>query len=165
MAEDHVALLVSKSGLRSALLGETNKPRLNSHTQKAHATTNDEDLIELRVDAKLRRCGLEMRLVVPPGSRDERPTQLDDSLLKAVARGYVWYEKLVTGKVNSLRAIASELGVHERYVSRILRTAFLAPDIVEAIMEGRQPAQLTIERLRLGAPLAWTEQRKIFGVE
>ena len=83
-------------------------------------------------------------------------------MIKAVARGYAWYERLVSGEVDSLRAIAEELRVTERYVSRIFRCAFLAPDIVEAILEGRQPPQLTVEKLRLGAPLLWTEQRKSF---
>jgi len=53
--------------------------------------------------------------------------------------------------------------VDERYVSRILSCAFLAPDIVEAILEGRQPPQLTVEKLRFGAPLLWAEQREQFG--
>jgi hypothetical protein len=84
-------------------------------------------------------------------------------LIKAVACGYAWYERLVSGEVTSLRAVAKELRVNERYVSRISRCAFLAPDIVEAILEGRQPPQLTVEKLRLGAPLLWAEQRASFG--
>lgn len=70
----------------------------------------------------------------------------------------------MSGEVDSLRAIAEELRVTERYVSRIFRCAFLAPDIVEAILEGRQPPRLTVEKLRLNAPLLWTEQRKSFRV-
>jgi DNA invertase Pin-like site-specific DNA recombinase len=163
VAEDHVAILVSKRGLRSTLLGVAHQQPPLRQANMARLAENDEDSIQLRVDVQMRRCGLEMRLVVPPASGDERPARLDESLLKAVARGYVWYEKLIAGKVTSVRTIAKQLGVHERYVGRILRTAFLAPDIVEAVMEGRQPPQLTVERLRLGAPLEWEEQRKLFG--
>ncbi len=90
------------------------------------------------------------------------PARGDESLIKAVARGYVWYERLVSGEVDSLRAIAEELCVTERYVSRIFRCAFLAPDIVEAIFEGRQLPHLTVEKLRLGVRLLWTEQHKSF---
>ena len=76
-------------------------------------------------------------------------------MLKAVACGHVWYEKLISGEVDSIRAIATELGVHQRYVGRILRTAFLAPDIVDAILEGRQPPLFTVEKLRRGVPALW----------
>jgi hypothetical protein len=124
---------------------------------------DEEDRLHLRIEARLLRTGSEIRLVVAPDAADKRPARRDESLIKAVARGYVWYERLVSGEVTSLRAIAKELRVNERYVSRILRCAFLAPDIVEAILEGRQPPQLTVEKLRLGAPLLWAEQRASFG--
>jgi hypothetical protein len=65
--------------------------------------------------------------------------------------------------VNSLRAIAEALQVNERYVSRVLRAALLAPDIVEAILVGRQSPQLSVDKLRFGPPLLWDEQRQAFG--
>ena len=54
---------------------------------------------------------------------------------------------LYRAKSIHIRAIAEELCVTERYVSRIFRCAFLAPDIVEAIFEGRQLPHLTVEKL------------------
>jgi site-specific DNA recombinase len=51
----------------------------------------------------------------------------------------------------------------DRYVSRILKCAFLAPDIVEAILEGQQSADFSLERLRNHLPLSWAEQRKQLG--
>ena len=135
----------------------------SSRSREARAHEHDEeDLVHLRTETTLQRSGSEIRLVVAPGVADERPARPDESLIKAVARGYSWYERLVSGEVDSLWAIAKELRVTERYVSRILRCAFLAPDIVEAILEGRQPPHLTVEKLRLGAPLLWAEQRKLF---
>jgi len=121
-----------------------------------------EDFIRLRAEVRLLRCGLDVRLVVPPEARDDRPAHIDQALLKAVARGYAWTKRLLSGEVNSLSAIARELEVHPRYVGRILRCAFLAPDIVESIIAGKQPPQLTVERLRLGIPLDWDEQRRFF---
>ncbi|MET0165527.1 MAG: hypothetical protein ABW318_11050 [Vicinamibacterales bacterium] len=112
----------------------------SSRSREARAHEHDEeDLVHLRTETTLQRSGSEIRLVVAPGVADERPARPDESLIKAVARGYSWYERLVSGEVDSLWAIAKELRVTERYVSRILRCAFLAPDIVEAILEGRQP--------------------------
>ena len=124
---------------------------------------DDEDLVHLLVEARLERSGSAVRLVLTPDAADERPARRNESLIKAVARPHTWYERLVRGEADSLRAIAKELRVNERYVSRIFRCAFLAPDIVEAILEGRQPPQLTVEKLRFGAPLLWAEQRESFG--
>jgi site-specific DNA recombinase len=135
----------------------------NRSRKRVRMNTTSRIFLRLRTEATLQRSDSEIRLVVAPGAADERPARRDESLIKAVARGYAWYERLVSGEVDSLRAIAEELRVAERYVSRIFRCAFLAPDIVEAILEGRQPPQLTVENLRLGAPLLWTEQRKSFG--
>jgi hypothetical protein len=105
-----------------------------------YANEHDEDdLLHLRIEAKLQRTGLEIRLVVATDAADERPARRDESLIKAVARGYAWYERLVSGEVDSLRAIAKELRVNERYVSRIFRCAFLAPDIVEPSSKAVSP--------------------------
>jgi site-specific DNA recombinase len=57
------------------------------------------------------------------------------------------------------RAIAKQTGLDERYIRRILRFAFLAPDIVESILDGRQPHDLTLEKLRAKLPMSWAEQR------
>ncbi len=70
---------------------------------------------------------------------------------------------MVTGGAPSTSAIAKEEGVTERYVSRIMRLAFLAPDIVEAILDGYQPADLELERLLKGIPISWDAQRRALG--
>jgi hypothetical protein len=163
VAEERVEIMLSRRALRSTLLDSL--PRQGPGRQATVALRyDDEDVLHLHIDARIRRCGSEIRLVLPPGSGDERPARRDESLIKAVARGHVWYEKLISGEVDSLRTIAKEHGVHARYVGRIFRCAFLAPDIVETILEGRQPPQLTVEKLRFGAPLLWTDQRKLFGL-
>jgi len=65
--------------------------------------------------------------------------------------------------VRSINEIAREVGVTGRYVIRILRFAFLAPDITEAILDGRQPPAVTVERLRGPIPCDWVEQRRVLG--
>jgi hypothetical protein len=54
------------------------------------------------------------------------------------------------------------MGVHATYVSRVLRLTLLAPQIVEAILDGRQPAELQLDDLLDGFPLEWEEQRSTF---
>jgi hypothetical protein len=104
-----------------------------------------------------------MRLVFPPDHRGQVPSQPASSLLKALARGRQWYEWIVAGEVSGRRSIAEKLGLDERYVGRVLECAFLAPDIVEAILDGRQPPDLTFKKLTHGLPLSWIEQRRELG--
>ena len=84
-------------------------------------------------------------------------------LIKAVARAHVWYERLLSGEATSLRAIAREQGVTPRYVGRLLRCAFLAPEIVDAILQGQQPPHLTIARLCKNLPMDWARQSEALG--
>jgi ParB-like chromosome segregation protein Spo0J len=93
--------------------------------------------------------------------RREAPKRTNEVLVKAIARARQWYEMLVAGKVESLHALAKVTGLNERYVSRVLRLAFLAPDIVRVIMDGSQPRALTLDRLMRGFPEAWAEQRQV----
>ncbi len=122
-----------------------------------------DDALTLRVPARLKLCSGEMRLVIPPGQARELQPRPNATLIKALTRAYKWKERLFTGGAPSTSAIAKEEGVTERYVSRIIRLAFLAPDIVEAILDGYQPADLELERLMKGIPVSWNEQRRTLG--
>jgi site-specific DNA recombinase len=94
---------------------------------------------------QMKRRGVEPRLVIEGHDRRVRP---DPALLKAVARAHRWFHDLASGgRAASLADIAVRAGVTGRYVRRLLRLAFLAPSIVETIMQGRQPAQLTAQRV------------------
>ena len=120
------------------------------------------ELICLTIEAKRKRYGGEVHLVVPPSSsmptRHPRP-----ALIKAVTRGHAWYEKVLQGKVADMRSLARETGLTPHYVRNVFACAFLAPDIVEAILEGRQPLTLKFEHLYKNIPLSWAEQRQQFG--
>jgi hypothetical protein len=77
-----------------------------------------------------------------------------------VARAHDWVERIAKGEMLHQRAIAAETGLHRRYVGRIIQMAFLAPDITEAILEGRQPPHMTLETLMADMPADWGRQRK-----
>jgi hypothetical protein len=105
-----------------------------------------------------------MKLVIP--GETSKPSRLDPALIKAVARGHLWFEDLATGRAAALQAIADREGVTEGYVRRLTqRLAFLAPDIVEAILRGEQPVDLTAARLTGGIelPCDWQHQRRLLG--
>jgi site-specific DNA recombinase len=105
--------------------------------------------------------GLEVRLVVPPNSAEPSLSRQSQPLVKALARAHDWRDQLIAGEVSGPRSIAKQTGLDESYVRRILGLAFLAPDIVEIILNGRQPENLTLEKLRTKLPMSWVEQRRI----
>jgi hypothetical protein len=87
---------------------------------------------------------------------------LNNELIRAVVLGHSWRNELLSGKTNTIAEIAQRAGVRSRYARRILRAAFLAPDIVEAILNGRQPRDLSVLELR--KPIAdWDQQRRLLG--
>lgn len=104
------------------------------------------------------------KLVVTPDGVAATPApraRVDSTLLKALARGFRWRRLLETGNFSTIEEIAVAENINPSYVSRVLRMTLLAPEIVEAILSGRQPEGLTMARamrLFLGE---WS--RQIFG--
>jgi site-specific DNA recombinase len=101
-----------------------------------------------------------MRLLVPAGNT---PARTVPSLVKAIVRAHDWYERVIDGRVPNLPTLVKQTGLDSRYLSRVFRCAFLAPDIVGAILDGRQPAELTFAKLSNNLPMNWAEQRKALG--
>jgi len=158
---DRVETQVSKRELRAVLID--GHLASSGRTQFGQKEESSGDLIRLEVEARLKRCGGEMRLLLPPDPRGEVRSHLVTPLLKAVARAHDWYGWILGGKALNQRAISKKIGLNERYVGRVLECAFLAPDIVVAILEGCQPPDLTFEKLTRHVPLNWIEQRQRLG--
>ena len=158
--ETSLEITILQTALRETLLGK----RSGRVTNQEHLVEKDlKDVHKLSVNARLKRCGGEVRLVVPSDSANESPSRPVPSLIKAVARAHRWPEQIIQGDLQGRRSIARLTGLDERYAGRILGCALLAPDIVEAILDGRQPADLGIQKLLRDLPLDWAEQRKRFG--
>src|SRR5271168_1460262 len=128
------------------------------------AATGTELTITRVFPMQIRRRGFEMRLVIQ-GSRAPAPLA-DLALMKAIARGRQWADDLLAGRVESVAVIAKREGVLAHYVRRLLRLAFLAPRIVEAIAAGQQSLELTAKALteRIDLPLLWNEQEGVVGI-
>jgi DNA invertase Pin-like site-specific DNA recombinase len=90
-------------------------------------------------------------------------SQLDEGLVLAVGRALQWKDELVAGRVPTIKALAQREGLARSYVMRVLRLSFLAPDVIEAILNGWQPRGFTLEPFRRPIPLEWAAQRKVFG--
>jgi site-specific DNA recombinase len=112
---------------------------------------------------KLKRRGVELRMVL---EGDTTPSRVDLPLLRAVARAHRWSQELISGRVQSVGELAKREGIDRRSVRRLLRLGFLSPRIVEAIVEGRQPPDLSVIKLthRIDLPLIWCAQEQALGV-
>jgi len=158
--ENNIEVLVSRAGLRQVLeRGDKFVPTSLDRPQKS---VHPDDLIYLTIEAKLKRSGGEVHLVIPPNPI-RASSQQNPSLMKAVARARVWYERVLEGKSSDQRSLTLHAGVTERYIGIVFGCAFLAPDIVDAILEGCQLRDLTFKKLCGSIPLSWAEQRRQFG--
>ena len=108
-----------------------------------------------------RRRGVETKLVLEgSGGAASNP---DPALIKAVVRAHRWFDDLTSGRACTFAKIAEQEGLGHRYVRNLLPLAFLSPEIIEVILNGTQPVNLTTERLtkRVDLPLAWSDQRAL----
>jgi hypothetical protein len=111
-----------------------------------------------------RRRGGKAVIVLPDGSRaiERREALIDNAMVKLLARGHRWHRKLFDGTHASIEDMAKSENISPSFVSRILRLAYLSPTIVEAILDGKYPAQLTMKDLMEPFPMEWSMQEKIF---
>jgi len=123
-----------------------------------HSSTND---YEYRVPTKFITRAGQMKLIIRP--EDEREGGVDKTLIKSVALAHAWFEQLQAGQVRSIQDIAESENLSASYVMKYLRLAFLAPDIVEAILQGLQPSDTSVRKLINGKqlPASWIEQRQL----
>jgi len=103
--------------------------------------------------------------VAKGGSIQRSGSMSDPTLLKLLRRAHNWRRQLETGRPQSIADLAVSNSVNASYFTRVLRLAYLAPDIVKAIVSGRQPTELTANRLvRMHElPIDWPSQRQYFG--
>ena len=126
------------------------------------ANAGDGDPIVLDLPIVIRRRGVESKIILQGALGTLSP---DGGLIGLVSDTYQWVERIAKGEIITVRDIARQEGVDEGDVSRFLPLAFLAPDIVEAILAGRQPVELTPEKLKRlrNLPKSWEEQRHLLG--
>jgi hypothetical protein len=148
-----IELQLSRCAIREAVTG------LRVALSMANDSDGIEDLVILEAQATVSKCRGEVRLVLAPDAAQGSARAIP-SLIKAVVRAHDWVDRIARGEVPHQRAIAAETGLHRRYVGRIMQMAFLAPNITEAILEGKQPPHMTLEALMGDVPADWGRQRK-----
>lgn len=128
--------------------------------------TGDSRTVTVHVPISIRKRG-GRRLVLAPDGTDVTVApvhrHIDSAMVKAVARAFRWREMLENGTHATIAEIATAEKINESYVGRVLRLTLLAPDIVEAILNGRQPAGAQLERLLKPLPVIWADQHGQLG--
>ena len=110
----------------------------------------------------LQQRGGRKRVMAPDGKSLTPQPEIDNALVKALARAHRWQRMLDTGQYASLTELAEAENINRSYLSRMLRLTLLAPYIVEAIMEGRQGPEIRLECLMQPMPVAWEGQERRF---
>ena len=124
--------------------------------------TGDGRTVTIRVPISIRRRGGRKLVLSPDGASVTTTTicrHIDNAMVKAVARAFRWREMLENGTHATIAEIATAEEINEAYVGRVLRLTLLAPDIVEAILGGRQPATMTLAVLVRKFSVIWEQQR------
>ena len=126
--------------------------------------------VTVSVPLTIRRRGGRKQIIGPDGAVARQgdgvagvvPVRGDPALIKALARGCRWRRMLEEGRYASISEMAKAEGVERGYVGSLLRLTLLAPEMVEAILAGRQPQAVTLPALIDGVPVGWEEQKAAF---
>jgi hypothetical protein len=116
----------------------------------------DGETITVHIPLTFRKRGGRKLVVTPDGAEWAPRPRVDNAMVKALARAFRWRRMLDEGVHATIEDLAKSKGIGKTYVSQVLRLTLLAPEVVEAILDGRQPAGLQLEDLLEGFPLEWS---------
>jgi hypothetical protein len=128
--------------------------------------SHEVETLTIRIPIRLQRRGGRKLIMTPEGSTMPTPKpRRDETLVKALVRAHRWRRRIESGKAKSITDLAEQEGVTDAYICRLLPLTCLAPDIVEAILDGRQPKGLRLAEMLGNGPMVWEEQRARSGFE
>jgi site-specific DNA recombinase len=146
---------MNKNDLARILFGDREYTSADEHDP-------EHPLMAIRIDAALKRTGKELKFLIQGPADNQAP---DQSLIRLLRRARSIQDAIETSVSASIEEIASSQNITPSYVARLMRLNYLAPDIVEAIIAGQQPAGLSANKLIKDSrfPLGWHEQRIALG--
>ena len=123
----------------------------------------DGTTMTVRVPMKFQVRGGRKLVVMPDGSPSwAKPRKrIDNALIKALARAFRWQKLIDDSPYATIEDIANSEKINPSYVSRVLRLTLLSPEIMEMILDGRQPTSMTLRILQKGFPACWISQRDL----
>ena len=109
----------------------------------------------------LRKRGGRKIIISPAGEQQWTPARprIDNTLIRALARAFRWKHMLESGSFATVIELAAAEKLDRSFVSHVLQLTLLSPDLVEAILDGKQPATLQLQPLMRGFPVEWERQR------
>ena len=114
------------------------------------------ETVTLHIPFRVVKRGGRKEMQLPKGA--EQPGKTDNTMVKALARAFRWKRMLESGEFVTLSELAEREGIAPSYMTRVLRLTLLAPEIVEAILDGTQGPEVTLSRVLEHFPLAWEQQ-------
>lgn len=111
------------------------------------------EAVTVHVPFRFAKRGGRKAMVLPAGAPVQR--EIDNTLVKALARAFRWKRMLETGEFATIAELAERERMAPSYLTRVLRLTLLAPDMVEAILDGTQGVEVTLARLLDGVPAEW----------
>lgn len=117
--------------------------------------------VRVHVPMKFRNRSGRKEIVVPDSieQSDDASPDYHEALVIAISRAHRWKKLMDEGRYGSIRQMATKFGIAHPYMARIMRLTLLAPDIIEAILDGKEPDGLSLEQLRRPMPVSWEEQK------
>jgi hypothetical protein len=123
--------------------------------------SKDSRTLTVQVPFAIKKRGGRKLVIAPDGAPWSPPrTRIDNTMIKAIARAHRWKRLLETSEYGSVAELAAAEKINESYVCRVLRLTLLAPDIVEVVLDGRQPTELQMDVLLRPFPAEWCKQRR-----
>jgi hypothetical protein len=124
--------------------------------------TGAAQMLTVRVPLALRKQRGGRKLVLTPGGMAPRGASgADTTMMKALARAFRWRRMMEAGRFSTINELAAAERINSSYVSRLLRLTLLSPDIVEAILDGRQPDWMTLPGVMEPFPVEWGRQAAV----
>ncbi len=119
----------------------------------------ENDTFTEEITATLKKCRWETQLVFQANNNEDREPEFNNALIRIVVQTQAWRDRLLNGAATTIRELADAVNSTEKYVGSLINIAYLSLEIVEKILAGKQPPELTVRRLRQGFSPIWEEQK------
>ena len=131
--------------------------------QAQYKQINDET-INIFIPVQVKKRGGSAMVILPKNATANNATNYDDKLINAFAKAYKWQQILKNDKRMTVAHLADKENVAVSYFSKILRLNYVAPDIISAILDGKQPRSLKLQDfMTKPIPNLWQEQKEMLG--